>query len=96
MSNSIADRMVVNLFNDDFSYMDYKLTPVLAECAEAKSKAAIEVSKAQAKQVELTTTIDAFKQFASAAKQINELPNDLGIDKQKLIQELMKKVDISQ
>lgn len=96
MSNSIADRMVVNLFNDDFSYMDYKLTPVIAECAEAKSKATIEVSKAQTKQIELSTTIDQFRQFANAVKAIKEIPDDMGIDKTRLIQELAKKIDILQ
>lgn len=94
--SALVDRMVTNIFTDDFSYMDYKLTPVIAESAEAKSKATIEVARAQAKQVELTTTVDHYRQFAKAVQEIQEISDDLGVDKENLVKELAKKLGILQ
>ena len=94
--SAISDRMVNGLFNDSFDYMDLKLTPVIAKTAEAKADASVEVAKAQAKQIALSATIDGYRDFAKAVKAIDEIPDDLGIDKARLIQELAKKIDILQ
>lgn len=94
--SAIVDRMIGGLFSDGFDYMDYKLTPVITESVEAKSKATIEVSKAQAKQVELTTMVDHYRQFAKAVQEIQEISDDLEIDKANLIKELAKKLGILQ
>lgn len=91
--SAISDRMVNNLFNDSFDYMDLKLTPVIAKTAEAKADASVEVSKAQAKQIALSTTIDSYRDFAKAVKEIASLPDGV-VNKDQLIADLAKAAGI--
>lgn len=92
--SALTDRMMDNLFNDDFSYLDMKLAPVITRTVESKADAAIQVSQAQAKQIEMSTMLDSYRDFVRAVQAINALDDTL-VSKDQIIKDLAKAVGIA-
>lgn len=92
--SALTDRMMDGMFNDNFSYLDMKLAPVITRTVESKADAAIQVSKAQAKQIEMSTTLDIYRDFARAVQSINELDDNL-VDKDQIIKDLANAIGIA-